>query len=102
MIHAVIALCIIGGVLGFMLGIANKYLKVEEDERIDVVSSKLPGVNCGGCGFAGCGGLATALVEGSVKSVSKCVVANNIVKKDIADYLNTTPGPDGNTIEVKE
>ena len=49
--NAVIALMIIGGVLGMMLGIAHKYLKVEVDQRIDVVTDKLPGVNCGGCGY---------------------------------------------------
>lgn len=101
MINAIMALAIIGGCLGLMLGVANKYLKVEVDERIDVVTGKLPGVNCGGCGFAGCNALATALVNGEIDTVSKCVVANSIAKGEIANYLNTTPGPDGNTLKVK-
>ncbi len=88
--NAVIALMIIGGVLGMMLGIAHKYLKVEVDQRIDVVTDKLPGVNCGGCGYPGCHGLAEALVEGEVQT-----------KKEIADYLNTTPGPDGKCLQIK-
>jgi len=99
--NAVIALAVIGGVLGFMLGIANQYLKVEEDPRIDVVADKLPGANCGGCGYAGCRDLANALVSGEVTSCSKCVVANQIAKEGIAKYLNETPGPDGNTLSVK-
>ena len=99
--NAVIALMIIGGSLGMMLGIAHKYLKVEVDQRIDVVTDKLPGVNCGGCSYPGCHGLAEALVEGEVQTPNKCVVASSIAKKEIADYLNTTPGPDGKCLQIK-
>lgn len=101
MSNAIIALGVIGGVLGFLLGIANTYLKVEVDERIDVVTEKLPGVNCGACGYPGCNGLATALVEGSVDKVSTCVVSNNVARQEIMEYLNSTPGPDGETLNVK-
>lgn len=102
MIKAIIALAFIGGLLGLLLGVAQKYLKVEADERIDEVTSRLPGVNCGGCGFAGCQGLATALVEGKVDRVSQCVVASGVAKEEIAHYLNMTPGPDGNVLKVKK
>jgi electron transport complex protein RnfB len=98
MIQAIVALAIIGGVLGLILGIANTYLVVEEDERVTVVTEKLPGVNCGGCGYPGCAGLANALVEGSVTSVSKCVVANTVAKEAIADYINNAAGT---TVQVK-
>lgn len=101
MINAVLALGVIGGVLGLLLGVATTYLHVDIDERIDVVTDKLPGVNCGACGYPGCNGLATALVEGTQDKVSTCVVANQIAKEEIMKYLNTTPGPDGETLHVK-
>ena len=41
-VNAVLALLAIGAVLGALLGFANKYLHVEEDERITVVTEKLP------------------------------------------------------------
>ena len=41
-------------VLGLGLGVADKYLKVEADVRVEKVTSLLPGYNCGGCGFPGC------------------------------------------------
>ena len=59
MINAILALAVIGAVLGVILGIADKYLKVEVDNRIEVVTSKLAGANCGGCGYPGCQGFAT-------------------------------------------
>lgn len=99
-ISAVLALVAIGAVLGCMLGIANKYLVVEEDNRIGEVIEMLPGANCGGCGYPGCSGFAAALVEGEAKKVSSCVVSNPETRQKIVSYLNETPGPDGKTVEV--
>lgn len=100
MINAILALAAVGGVLGLLLGIADKYLKVEEDPRIEVVLGKLAGANCGGCGFPGCAGFATALVEGEADKVGKCAPTNAEKKAEIVEYLNTTPGPDGTTLKV--
>ena len=77
MINAILALAAVGGVLGLLLGIADKYLKVEEDPRIEVVLGKLAGVNCG-----------------------KCAPTNAEKKAEIVEYLNSTPGPDGTTLKV--
>lgn len=100
MIQAVVALAVIGGILGLILGISNHFLVVEEDERIQVVTEKLPGANCGGCGYPGCAGFANALVDGTTTKVSNCVAANVKVKEDIAKYLNETPDLEGNTLKV--
>ena len=100
MINAILALAVIGAVLGVILGIADKYLKVEVDNRIEVVTSKLAGANCGGCGYPGCQGFATALVEGVVDKVSRCAPTSAEKKAEIVEFLNTTPGPDGNTLKV--
>lgn len=100
MINAILALAVIGAVLGIILGIADKYLKVEVDNRIEVVTSKLAGANCGGCGYPGCQGFATALVEGEVDKVSRCAPTSAEKKAEIVEFLNTTPGPDGNTLKV--
>lgn len=99
-INAILALVAIGAVLGLILGIANMYLVVEEDERIGVVTEMLPGANCGGCGYPGCSGFASALVEGEATKVSLCAVSNPETKEKIAKYLNETPGPDGKTAKI--
>lgn len=99
-ISAVLALLIIGAVLGCILGVANQYLHVEEDNRISEVTEMLPGANCGGCGYPGCAGFAGALVEGDAPKVSACVVSNQEIREKVMQYLNETPGPDGQTVKV--
>jgi electron transport complex protein RnfB len=57
-------LCIggIGLASAAALSVAEKYLSVKEDPRIAKVAELLPGVNCGGCGYAGCADYARAVV----------------------------------------
>jgi RnfABCDGE-type electron transport complex B subunit len=64
-----ISLASMGGVglfLSTILAVADKKLAVKEDPRVERALEALPGVNCGACGFAGCGGFANALAEGKV------------------------------------
>lgn len=100
-IIAVIMMLVLGALLGLGLGIADKYLQVEVDERIETVTSMLPNYNCGSCGYAGCSGLAEALVTGEVSVVGTCRPCKADQKEKIAEYLNTTPGPDGTCVKVK-
>ena len=53
-----------GILIGFILGIFGEKFKVEVDEREEAILEVLPGNNCGGCGYAGCSGLAAAIVKG--------------------------------------
>lgn len=99
-INAVIALAVIGAILGCVLAIANKVLYVEEDHRIEDVTAMLPGANCGGCGFPGCKGFAEALVSGEVHQVSHCVASKADAQQKIVDYLNETPDADGHITKV--
>mgnify|MGYP002169792679 FL=1 len=86
--------------LGLGLGVADKYLKVEADVRVEKVTSLLPGYNCGGCGFPGCSGMAEALVSGDMDHIA-CKPCKADKREEIIDYLKNTPGPDGSTIAVK-
>ncbi len=61
---AVAAIAGTGLVCAAVLALADRYLSVREDPRIGMIAAALPGANCGGCGFAGCGDYARALVEG--------------------------------------
>lgn len=60
---AVIALAVLGFVLALLLFVVSKRFAVKEDPRIGQVLEVLPGANCGGCGFPGCGGMAAACVK---------------------------------------
>ena len=56
------AIGLIGVACGAALAAAAKFLAVEEDPRIDAAEEATPGVNCGGCGYAGCAEYAKAVV----------------------------------------
>lgn len=66
--------------------VAQKF-KVYEDPRIDQSEAMLPGANCGGCGFPGCRGLASALVEQDDISALYCPVGGAATMKTVADFL---------------
>ena len=63
-IFSVVLLAVLGILIGILLGVAGKVFAVETDERVEKVRECLPGNNCGGCGFAGCSGLAAAIAKG--------------------------------------
>ena len=99
-IIAVAVVLAISGLMGLLLAVADKFLFVAVDERIETVTGMLPNANCGGCGFPGCSGFATALVEGKAKNVSQCRPSKPDAREKIKTYLAETPGPDGNTVNV--
>ena len=56
----------IGLFFGTVLAIAQRFLKVDEDPRIEATNEMLPGTNCGACGQPGCLPFAEKLVSGDV------------------------------------
>lgn len=72
-INPILSIGGLGVVFGAGLGIAGEVFKVEEDPKIGEILEVLPGANCGGCGFPGCGGLATAIAAGQAP-VNACPV----------------------------
>lgn len=72
-LYPVLSIGGLGLVFGAGLGYAGKIFAVEEDPRIGEVTACLPGANCGGCGYPGCGGLAVAIVDGTAP-VNACPV----------------------------
>lgn len=83
------AAVIVGGTglfIGVFLGIAGKKFAVEVDEREEAIGGVLPGNNCGGCGYAGCGGLAAAIVSGEAE-LGACPVGGAPVAKLIGEIM---------------
>ena len=56
----------IGLFFGTVLAIAQRFLKVEEDPRIEGTNELLPGTNCGACGQPGSGVAASGLTPGGL------------------------------------
>lgn len=90
----------LGIFLGVAIGICAKYLAVKEDPRLEQVIKMLPGYNCGACGHPGCAGLAEAILSGN-GSPTQCKPGKQDMREAIKNYLETTPGPDGEIVRIK-
>ena len=77
---------LVGIFVGLFLGVAGLKFKVEVDEKEEAVLAALPGNNCGGCGFAGCSGLAAAIAKGEA-AVNACPVGGEPVGNKIAAIM---------------
>lgn len=88
----ILAAVIVGGTglfIGVFLGISGKKFAVEVDEREEAILGVLPGNNCGGCGYAGCSGLAAAIVEGKAE-VGGCPVGGAPVAEKIGEIMGVS------------
>lgn len=88
----ILAAVIVGGTglfIGVFLGVSGKKFAVEVDEREEAILGVLPGNNCGGCGYAGCSGLAAAIVAGEAE-VSGCPVGGSLVAAKIGEIMGVS------------
>lgn len=60
------AILLVGGLgllAGLILAIASILMAVPVDEKAQALREKLPGINCGACGYSGCDGYASAMAN---------------------------------------
>ncbi len=89
-----IAIGILGGlglIFGLVLAAASKLFYVETDPRLDALNECLPGANCGGCGYAGCGGYAEAVLNGEAE-IGKCNSGGNECAQAMAAIMGVEAG----------
>ena len=82
---------VMGGVFGVLLAIASIAFRVHQDERIGLIRAALPGANCGGCGYPGCDGYASGVVNDGAP-VNKCSVGGSKVAEVIAGIMGVEAG----------
>lgn len=85
LIAALVVGCV-GILIGFFLGVSGEKFKVEVDPREEAILEVLPGNNCGGCGYAGCSGLAAAIVKGEAP-VNQCPVGGAPVGEKVGAIM---------------
>ncbi len=90
-IIATVVVGVVGVVIGIILGIAGEKFKVEVDPNEEAIMGVLPGNNCGGCGYAGCSGLAAAIAKGEAE-VGACPVGGGPVAAQIAAIMGMEAG----------
>ena len=81
----------VGLFVGLFLGVAGIKFKVDVDEREEAILGVLPGNNCGGCGYAGCSGLAAAIVKGEAPT-NACPVGGEKVGAQVAQIMGVEAG----------
>ena len=89
MTEILIAVGVLGALglfFGLVLAIASKVFYVETDPRLEQLNECLPGANCGGCGYAGCGGYAEAVLKGEAE-IGKCASGGNECAEKMAEIM---------------
>ncbi|MCX7857593.1 MAG: RnfABCDGE type electron transport complex subunit B [Deltaproteobacteria bacterium] len=71
---------------GAILYTASRFFTVEGTETLSQLIERLPGANCGSCGFGGCAAYARALVEGK-STVGACRAMDEVKSREIAALL---------------
>ncbi len=69
---ALMSMGFLGILFGFGLAIATEKFHVEVDPKQTEIEDTLPGINCGACGFPGCGKYAEEVTKGEA-DVNLCV-----------------------------
>jgi RnfABCDGE-type electron transport complex B subunit len=78
-------------ILSFVLGWANKKFHVDVDPRVLRIIDELPGANCGGCGYVGCGEYAEAVAL-EHETVDKCTVGGQSCAMAVAAIMGVEVG----------
>ena len=81
----------LGVVFGCLLAFASKKFAVAVDPRQTLIRAALPGANCGGCGYPGCSGYASAVVKG-VAPVNACAAGGEAVAAQIGEIMGVSAG----------
>lgn len=90
MIAAMATLTSLGLLLGLLLSCAARIFRVPGDAQREEIMTLLPGVNCGQCGYPGCGGAADALIAGHA-SPALCPPGGAALARALAAKLGRTP-----------
>lgn len=86
-----LALAALAVVLSGVLLVAGRFLRVAEDQRLELLVSLLPGTNCGACGRAGCRAFAMTLLAGEAAPAG-CSVSSPAAHRRIANFLQVAVG----------
>jgi Na+-translocating ferredoxin:NAD+ oxidoreductase subunit B len=83
---ALLILAAIGLLIGLLLGISARFLRVESDPLVADLEALLPGTQCGQCGFPGCTGAAQALASGAA-TITLCPPGGKALVVALAERL---------------
>ena len=80
----------LGVIAGILLTAASKIFEVKTDERLGEINDILPQINCGACGYSGCGSYAEAILGGA--PVNQCLAGGGKVASAISEIMGVEAG----------
>ena len=86
---AILIIGITGLVCGVILAVAARFFAVHEDPRLEELTALLPGINCGGCGYAGCAEYARAVLVDRVP-VNLCKPGGAETVAKVSTFMGVT------------
>ncbi|MBK5967780.1 MULTISPECIES: electron transport complex subunit RsxB [Thiorhodovibrio] len=89
MISAILSLTALGLGLGTLLGIADRFLRVQGNPLEGEVEALLPGSQCGQCGYPGCTPAAAAIAAGAAP-VTCCPPGGRALAEALAEKLGVS------------
>lgn len=92
--NLIIAVAYISGLgllFGTILAISSKLFAVKQDPLVENILEKLPGVNCGACGYSSCEAYAKAIVSEQA-DITLCTVGGKEVACTIAELTGREAG----------
>jgi len=85
-VTAIISMAGLGLLFAAILVIADRYLMVKEDPRLEEVLEALPGSNEGACGYPSCRSAAEAIVGGEAET-NICLVGGQDTAEEVAKIM---------------
>jgi electron transport complex protein RnfB len=92
MFTAVVALSVLAGVFGLVLGYAAVRFRVEGDPVVERIDALLPQTQCGQCSFPGCRPYAEAIAAGDA-DINQCPPGGENTIQALAELLGRDPKP---------
>ena len=91
MLLTLLPLALLGALLGFLLGLASRLLKVERSDLAEEIEALLPGTQCGQCGNPSCGAAAESVASGQLPP-DFCPPGGRVLAEAIAARLGISLG----------
>jgi electron transport complex protein RnfB len=92
MLITIIALSLLGGIFGLILGYAAVRFKVENNPLVDKIDALLPQTQCGQCAYPGCKPYAEAIAN-QESDINQCPPGGDMTIKALADLLGCEAKP---------
>jgi electron transport complex protein RnfB len=92
MLTGVLALSILAGVFGLLLGFAAVRFRLEADPVVDRIDTLLPQTQCGQCGYPGCRPYAEAIAADEA-DINQCPPGGEAGVQALANLLGRDPKP---------